>query len=148
MTKQTDGEAGLSASISDAYEKVSDKVATAYAAAREGAATAAHGTASRLEGNPLVAVAGGLALGAIAAALIPRSDRERELLAPVGARIAEMGKAALDAARTAGLDALEEAGISQDNARTQASRLFEQAVKAAGAAGTAAVGAARDASSR
>ena len=40
-----------------------------------------------LDTNPLGVLAGGLALGAIAGALLPRTDREKELMRPVGAKL-------------------------------------------------------------
>lgn len=144
MSKPDETEGGVTAVLGDAYEKVSDTVATAYAAARDKASEAAHGTATGIESSPLAALLGGLAIGAIAGALVPRSDRERALLAPVGGRVADAAKAALEAARTAGTDALGEAGISQDNLRAQGAKLFEQLFKAAGAAGSAAFSAARE----
>ena len=146
MTKDEEG--GVTATLNDAYEKVSDTVVSAYAAARDRASGAAQTTATGIDANPLLALLGGLAMGAIAGALAPRSDKERELLAPVGGRIADAAKAALEAAKTAGTDALGEAGISQDNLRAQSSKLLEQLLKAAGAAGSAAAGAARDAAKK
>lgn len=134
--------------ISDTYDKVSERVAGAYEVARDRAAGAAETAASEVEANPLIALVGGLALGAIAGALLPRSDQERQLLAPVGGRIGDAARAALEAARAAGKDALAESGLSTENLRGQASSLFEQAFKAAGTAGTAAVSAARDAAAR
>ena len=139
-----DDEGGVTATLNDAYEKVTDTVVSAYSAARERASGAATG----LDANPLLALLGGLAIGAIAGALAPRSEKESEMLAPVGGRIADAAKAAIDAAKTAGTEALNDAGISQDNLRTQISKLFEQLFKAAGAAGSAAAGAARDAAKK
>ena len=148
MSKKDEAEGGVAATLSDTYEKVSDKVATAYASARDKAADMTHGTASGIDASPLLALLGGLALGAIAGALAPRSEKERELLSPVGGRLADAARAAFAAAREAGTEALGEAGISQDNLRTQSSNLVEQLVKAAGAAGRAGLDAARDTQSR
>ena len=148
MSKKDEAESGVKAALNDTYEKVTDKVATAYAAARDKAADVGSGTASSIDASPVLALLGGLAIGAIAGALVPRSEKERELLSPVGGRIADAARAAFEAARAAGTDALDEAGISQDNLRAQSSRLVEHLVKAAGAAGNAAVSAARDSQGR
>lgn len=148
MTKQDEQESGVGATLSEAYGKVADTVTSAYAAARDRAADMGSGTASTIDASPLLALLGGLAIGALAGALVPRSEKEQELLSPVGGRIADAAKAAIEAARTAGSDALTEAGISQDNLRVQSSRLFEQLIAAAGAAGSAAVSAARDGAPR
>ena len=128
----------------DAYGKVSDRVAAAYAAAREKTGQAGE----KIEANPLAALLGGIAIGAIAGALIPRLAKEKELLAPLGERIGEAARAALDAGRSAGTEALEDAGLSSDQIRAQVSKLVEQALKAAGEAGTAAVEAARESAGR
>jgi hypothetical protein len=130
--------------LNDAYGKVSERVATAYAAAREKTASAGQ----TLESNPLAALLGGIAIGAIAGALLPRIEKEKELLAPLGAKIGDAARAALEAGRNAGTDALDEAGLSTDQIRTQVSRLVEQALKAASTAGTAALEAARESANR
>jgi hypothetical protein len=128
----------------DAYQRLTERVGGAYSAARErvGEATAA------IEPNPVALLLGGLAVGAIAGALIPTGTREREALEPIGGRIGDAARAALDAARTAGGDALSEAGLDRDALRGQASNLLDQAVKVAGVAGNAALSAARDATQR
>ena len=128
----------------DAYGKVSERVAAAYAAAREKTA----GAGQALEANPLGALIGGIAIGALAGALLPRIEKEKELLAPLGARIGDAARAALEAGRSAGTDALDEAGLSTDQLRGQVAKLVEQALKAAGTAGTAAIQAARESSTR
>lgn len=128
----------------DAYGKVSDRVAAAYAAAREKTGQAGE----RIEANPLAALLGGIAIGAIAGALIPRLAKEKELLAPLGEKIGEAARAALDAGKSAGTEALEDAGLSTDQIRSQVSKLVEQALKAANEAGTAAVEAARESATR
>ena len=134
--------------LSDTYDRVAERVSAAYSTAREKAGDAVQGATSGVGANPMVALLGGLALGAIAGILIPRLDKERELMGPVGARVGEALRAALDAGRSAGADALADSGLSTDNLRQQASTLFEQATNIATAAGTAAVGAARDKANR
>ena len=133
-----------SGALTDAYGKVGDRIAAAYAAAREKTA----GAGQTLEANPLSALIGGIAIGALAGALLPRIEKEKELLAPLGARIGDAARAALEAGRSAGTDALDEAGLSGDQLRSQVSKLVEQALKAAGTAGTAAIQAARESSTR
>ncbi|WP_442678376.1 hypothetical protein ACSBM8_12685 [Sphingomonas sp. ASY06-1R] len=128
--------------LTDAYGKVSERVASAYAAAREKTSGAS------LEASPLTALLGGIAIGALAGALLPRIEKEKELLAPLGAKIGEAARAALDAGRTAGTGALDESGLSTDQLRAQVSKLVEQALKAAGTAGAAAIQAARESATR
>jgi len=57
-----------------------DKAAEALDASRETAKRTVHS----LESNPLGNLVGGLAVGALAGELIPRSAREKQLLAPLG----------------------------------------------------------------
>jgi hypothetical protein len=131
---------GTGTALADVYGKVSERVAAAYAAARERTA----GAGQSLEGSPLAAMLGGIAIGAIAGALLPRIEKERELLGPLGAKIGDAARAALDAGKSAGGDALDEAGLTSDQLREQVSKLVENALKAAGTAGTAALKAARE----
>ena len=123
---------------------VSERVTAAYSAAREKAGEAAEG----LNANPLAALLGGLAIGVIAGALLPRLAKEKELLAPLGERIGDAARAAIDAGKTAGKDALVESNLSTDALRSQVNKLVEQALQAASAAGTAAASAAREAATR
>ena len=59
-------------------------------------------TASTQIGNsPLIALAGGIALGALIAAVLPQTERESELLQPVGAKVTDAGRHAADRVREA-----------------------------------------------
>lgn len=141
MTNQKQDTSDKSAS---SYDRVSERVSSAYETARDRAG----GAVQSLEANPLLALIGGLAVGAIAGALIPRSERERAALAPLGARLADTARAAFDAARTSGQQSFADAGFSTDQLRQQVNKLVEQALSAAGQAGTSAVAAARDSTGR
>lgn len=123
---------------------LSDRVTAAYSAAREKAGDAAETVGA----NPLAALLGGLAIGAIAGALLPRLAREKELLAPLGERISEAARAAIEAGKTAGKDALVESNLSTDALKTQVNKLVEQALDAASAASAAAANAAREAATK
>ena len=85
---------------------------------------AAH-TAENLGTSPLGILVGGLAVGAIAGALLPRSER-----------------LATQAARQAGMSELEARGLTKDAARDQAKSLLDGMTKALGTAGSAAAKAA------
>jgi ElaB/YqjD/DUF883 family membrane-anchored ribosome-binding protein len=91
-----------------------------------------------IESNPLAVVAGGLAVGAIAGALLPRSTKEKELLAPLGRQLGERARAAVSAAREAGKSELDQLGISKDAAKDQARGLADGLAKALSSAGSAA----------
>ncbi|MBY0582118.1 MAG: hypothetical protein K2P68_04265 [Sphingomonas sp.] len=104
---------------------------------RNTALEAAERTAQAIEGNPMSVLVGGLALGVIAGALIPRSAREGELLRPLGARLKDGASAAIRAARDAGAAELASAGISSDAARQQIGKLVDAVSNAATRAGEA-----------
>jgi hypothetical protein len=126
-----------------AQEIVTTKVTTAYEAALEKTSGAVQSAASLLESNPIAALLGGIALGAAAGALVPRSDREKALLAPLGDKLAAAATAAIAAGREAGADALKGTALDKDALRTQVSSLFGEATRAATAAGAAALTAGR-----
>jgi hypothetical protein len=105
------GDAGRLASVrqsaADAYETARQRTATAYSSARETAASAGRRTADGIDGNPMAALVGGLALGAIAGALLPIARQERQLFGNVGKRINETARQAALAARDAGKEQLD-----------------------------------------
>lgn len=117
--------------------------AGAFDRARDTAADAARRTAESIEANPLGIVVGGLAVGALAGALLPRSDKERQLLAPVGKRVRDTARAAIDTAKEQGLSELENRGFTRDAAREQVKNLLGGLGAAASSAGGAALSSAR-----
>lgn len=125
-------------------DQVVAKVSGAYAVAVDKASTTTREVISTVEANPLAALLGGLALGAAVGALVPRGDKEKALLAPLGDKLAAAAAAAVAAGREAGSQALGDSGLSVDGLREQVTKLLGQAGQAAGAAGNAAVSAARD----
>jgi ElaB/YqjD/DUF883 family membrane-anchored ribosome-binding protein len=104
---------------SERVREASEKVREASGKVRETAAVARERTGNAIEDNPLVAVAGGIALGALVAALLPRSRTEGAYLGSIGNRISEAGR-----------ERLGEMGISRDAARAKVSRLIDSAVEA------------------
>lgn len=125
--------------LHDASEKMSETVSGVYAAALDKAGDAGRITARGVEGNPIAMLVGGIAAGAVAGALIPASRRESDALRPIGGKVNAAAREALDAARDAGKDALDDLGFSRDGARGQIDKLVEAVAKTASAAGGAAV---------
>jgi hypothetical protein len=80
---------------------------------------------------PLVALGAGLAAGALIAALLPATRRERNLLSPVGDRITGAARGAADAARRAGSDKLKELGLTPDALADKAGEAAREAAQAA-----------------
>lgn len=122
-----------------------EKASHALESVRDASRERARVTAESIEGNPVGMLVGGLALGALVGALVPRSQREKDLLAPVGKRVNETAAAALVAARDAGRAELDTLGISREAARDQVRSLVDGLLKAASTAGSAASQAGRDA---
>lgn len=63
---------------------------------------------TRIESMPLVALAGGLALGVLIAAVLPQTEREADLLEPVGSKVTDAGRASIDKVREAGKAKVDE----------------------------------------
>lgn len=132
----TDGgeEGGRGAAARQAFEAARERTASAYAAAREKAGSA-YQTAGRragegIDSNPVAAVFGGLAIGAIVAALLPRTRREDEMLGDVGRKINDSAREAAAAAREAGRGQLDELGLSKDGLRGKLDEFTGRAVGA------------------
>lgn len=98
---------------------------TANTARKPSASAADDGT------NPLALVAGGVAVGVVLGMLLPRLDKERELLAPVGAKLADRATATIQAAKDAGRAELEGLIPNRDNAKEKVGALFGNVVEAA-----------------
>lgn len=141
----TDQHQNTHGAIRDSIDQARDTASHAYETAREKALDAAQQTAATLESNPVGMIVGGLALGALVAAVLPRGQREKELLAPVGQRIAAAANAAMTAAKDAGRQELNELGLSRSAAGDRARGLLDGIIKAATSASTAAVDAGKQA---
>lgn len=139
---------------SDAYEAARERTSTLYGSARErasGALESTRSTASRarqrtadgVDANPMAALLGGFAVGALVAAILPRSRQEAAVLGPVGSRIGERAREAARAAREAGRDKLDELGLSRDAARQKLSELASNAGEAVRSSADAALRATR-----
>ena len=130
-----------------AYESARERTAAAYAAAREKAGsayeTAGRRTSEGIDSNPVAAVVGGLAIGAIVAALLPRTRQEDEYLGTAGRRVNEAAREAARAAREAGKGQLDELGLSRDGLKSKIDDFTGRAVGAVKSSAGAAAGAAR-----
>jgi hypothetical protein len=142
-------EGGRGAAARQAFESARERTAAAYAAARERAGsvyeTAGRKTSQGIDSNPVAAVFGGLAIGAIVAALLPRTSREEELLGGVGRKITDTARDAANAAKEAGRGQLDELGLSRDGLQSKLNAFTDRAVGAVKSSAGAAAGAARGA---
>jgi hypothetical protein len=98
---------------------------------KDSALDAARRTAQSVESNPLSVLVGGVALGVLIGAILPRLAQEKELLAPVGKRIADTTSAAVQAAREAGKAELDAVLPNKDSARDQVGKILQTVFEAA-----------------
>jgi hypothetical protein len=97
---------------------------------------------------PLLALAGGLAAGALIAALLPRTEAETRAIRPTARRVKDTAKAAFDAAKGTGTQRLDELGISREKGEETIRNLLEGVADAAKASARAGLDAARESDSR
>ncbi len=93
---------------------------------------------------PLIALAGGIAAGALIAALLPRTRTEAQLVQPTARRIRQSAKAAYRAAKDTGSDRLNELGLTKEKGEQTIQSLFQGLTDAARSSGQAALDAARN----
>ena len=93
---------------------------------------------------PLIALAGGIAAGALIAALLPRSTTEARLVRPTARRVKDTARAAYKAAKDTGSDRLNELGLSREKGEETIRSLLQGVTDAAKASGQAALDAARN----
>jgi ElaB/YqjD/DUF883 family membrane-anchored ribosome-binding protein len=128
---------------SDAYDGARERAIEAYEATRERASDAGTKARDGIGQAPLIALGGGLALGALLAALLPKTKAEDKLLGRYGEKITGGAKAAADAAREAGREKLTELNITRDAGTSAVQSLFKGLGDAARVSGEAALGAVR-----
>lgn len=92
----------------EAYEASRARTRATFAGVRERAADAGRWTGEEISANPMAAIAGGFAVGALVAAMLPRTERESELLGSVGTRINDAAREATRSAVDAGRQQVEE----------------------------------------
>ena len=113
-TRGTAPDPSLRDRAGDAYDSARTAAVDAYDATRDAAALAGKKTGDGIDEAPLIALAGGLAVGVLLAALLPRTDREDKLLGPIGERITDGARNAVDAAKEAGRAKMSELNLTRD----------------------------------
>lgn len=112
--------------------------------ARQRAMEAYESATDTLGHAPLLALAGGLAAGALIAALLPRTEAETNLVRPTARRVKSRAKVAFDAARETGSERLEALGLNRQKGEETIRNLLEGLTDAAKASANAALEAARN----
>jgi hypothetical protein len=122
--------AAVGTGAAEAYRAARERTATAYEEARAGARTAGRKTLEGIESNPVAAVVGGLALGALAAALLPKTRREEELLGDVGRRLNETARDAAKTAADRGREQIVDLGLNREGVRRRLDEFTDKAIGA------------------
>lgn len=116
--------------------------------ARQRAIEAYEGTRDRAVGTlneaPLIALVGGIAAGALIAALLPRTDAETRAVRPTARRIKNSAAAAAKAARETSKERFNELGFSRQEGEDTLNRFLQGLKDTARASADAALDAARD----
>jgi hypothetical protein len=115
------------------------KAIDAYDGARESVADAGRRASDGIDEAPLIALVGGVAAGALIAALLPRTQAETRALRPIGDRVTRSAKAAVAAAREAGSERLGELGLTREKGGETLRSIFEGATNAAKSSAQAAL---------
>ena len=102
-------------------------------------------TTDTLGQAPLLALAGGLAAGALIAALLPRTETETRLVRPTARRVKKTANAALGAARDTGSQRLDGMGLNRASGEQTIRKLIDELTETAKASANAALEAARNA---
>jgi hypothetical protein len=93
---------------------------------------------------PLIALAGGIAAGALIAALLPRTRTEARLIRPTARRVKDTARAAYDAARSTGKERFEDMGFTRQKGEQTLNSLIDGLKDTAKASADAAMNAVRN----
>ena len=92
---------------------------------------------------PFIALAGGIAAGALIAALLPRTQSEARLVRPTARRVKDTARAAYKAARETGEQQLGDLGLTREKGEETIRSLFKGVTDAAKASAQSALDTAR-----
>ena len=129
---------------SDAYSAARERTSSAYGSVSERAGQARQRASDGIDSNPVGALIGGLAIGAVLGFLLPKTRKEEELLGDYGRKINETAREAARAAKEAGTTRLDELGYNRDNIRGKVQSLKSDAAEIASAAAQRIKGDARE----
>jgi hypothetical protein len=131
-------------SLASAKAKTTQSTAAARAKASEAYEKGKGKTSDGIDKNPLAIVLGGIAIGAIVGALLPRTERETKVLGKAGKKLNKKARKMAEAAKAAGKDQVESLGLNGDALRLQFRDLVSKAALAVKAASQAATDAAKE----
>ena len=131
-------------SLATAKAKTTQSTAAARAKASEAYEKGKGKTSDGIDKNPLAIVLGGIAIGAIVGALLPRTERETKVLGKAGKKLNKKARKMAEAAKAAGKEQVESLGLNGDALRLQFRELVSKAAVAVKAASQAATDAAKE----
>jgi len=129
---------------SAAFEKSKDAAATGVEQSKVIARQAKDKTIEGVDKSPLAIILGGIAIGAIVGALLPRTERETKILGKTGKKLNKKARKVAEAAKVAGMGQVDTLGLNGEAMRAQFRELVSKAALAVKAAGQAATDAAKE----
>ncbi len=126
-----------------AYESGREAAARGVNTSKDIATKAMIKSGDSIDKNPLAIVLGGMAIGAIVGALLPRTEREVKMMGKTGKKLNKKAKKIAAAAKDAGKSKVDSLGFNSDAIRDQFRDLVGKAAEAVKAAGQAASEAAK-----
>jgi ElaB/YqjD/DUF883 family membrane-anchored ribosome-binding protein len=127
-----------------AFEKGKDAAATGVEQSKVIARQAKAKTIESVDKSPLAIILGGIAIGAIVGALLPRTERETKVLGKAGKKLNKKARKIAEAAKVAGMSQVDTLGLNGEAMRAQFRELVSKAALAVKAAGQAATEAAKE----
>jgi ElaB/YqjD/DUF883 family membrane-anchored ribosome-binding protein len=125
--------------LTEGRRKASEALDIGANRVRGSAKDAKQQTVRGVDAHPLAAIAGGLAIGALLASLLPRTAREDKYIGPVSRTVKSTAKSAAKVAGTVAKAEMIALGVNSGTARQQVRDLAGKIGKAATSARTAAV---------
>ncbi len=125
-TRSTGAATTAAARLRNASTRLRESATSARIAASDAYATARDRTGETIRQNPFSAILGGIAIGALLGALVPRSRGEKTYLGKIGAKVNDSARKA-DAA---GREKLGEIGLNSDNATAAVGDMIDRAASA------------------
>jgi hypothetical protein len=127
-----------------AFEKGKDAAVTGVEQSKLIARQAKAKTIEGVDKSPLAIILGGIAIGAIVGALLPRTERETKVLGKAGKKFNKKARKIAEAAKVAGMSQVDTLGLNGEAMRAQFTELVSKAALAVKAAGQAATEAAKE----
>jgi hypothetical protein len=143
-TKTSQASAAARQKASVAVKRGQDAAVTGVKKSKAIARQAKAKTIEGMDKNPLAIIIGGIAIGAIVGAFLPRTERETKVLGKAGKKLNKKARKIADAAKVAGMSQVDTLGLNGDAMRAQFRELVSKAAIAVKAAGQAATEAAKE----